>query len=433
MTPKELLEKRAKLISDARTIVDKADGESRELTAEERELFDKAYKEAGELKAQAEQINADAERRTVLETEETLLAESRGRQTETQRADAGAGHPAAEQRTIELRTSVCGDRRAIELAGETATEEYVKSFRRFLISGEHRALQQDDPVAGGFLSAPQRFQAELISGLDDDVFMRQISRVLPPLTSGESLGAPSLDADPSDPDWTTELAIGTEDTTMAFGKRELRPHPLAKLIKVSKTLIRRSTMSVDGIVRSRLGYKFAVVQENCFLNGTGAQQPLGIFTASDNGIPTTRDVAAGNLATEIRFDGLKECEYSLKAGYRRVASWIFHRDAVKQISKLKDGEGRYIWQPSIVLKDPDRILNIPVRESEYAPNTFEAGLYVGALGDFRYYWIVDALTLTMQVLLELYAATNQNGYIGRLEADGMPVLGEAFARVKMGA
>jgi len=190
-------------------------------------------------------------------------------------------------------------------------------------------------------------------------------------------------------------------------------------------------MGVDGIVRSRLGYKFAVVQDNAFLNGTGAQQPLGVFTASDNGIPTSRDVSTGNLATELRFDGLKECEYSIKAGYRRVASWIFHRDAVKMISKLKDGEGRYIWQPSVVVADPDRILDIPVRESEYAPNTFESGLYVGILGDFRFYWIIDALTLTIQVLLELYAATNQNGYIGRLEADGMPVLAEAFARVKL--
>lgn len=430
MTPKELLEKRAKLISDARTIVDKADEENRELSAEERELFDKAYNEAKDLKTQAEQLTADAERRTALETEETRLAESRGRQTQTQRSDAGSRQQAADQ-TIELRTSVCGDSRAIVLAGETATDEYARDFRRFLVSGEHRALQQDDPVAGGFLSAPQRFQAELIQALDNAVFMRQIARVLPPLTSGESLGAPSLDADPADPDWTVELGIGSEDSTMAFGKREMRPHPLAKLIKVSKTLLRRSTMSVDGIVRSRLGYKFGVTQENAFLNGTGAQQPLGIFTASDNGIPTSRDVSTGNTATEIRFDGLKECEYSLKGGYRRNASWIFHRDAVKQISKLKTGEGEYIWQPSIVLKDPDRILNIPVQESEYAPNTFTSALYVGALGDFRYYWIVDALTMTIQVLLELYAATNQNGYIGRLECDGMPVLGEAFARVKL--
>jgi HK97 family phage major capsid protein len=159
---------------------------------------------------------------------------------------------------------------------------------------------------------------------------------------------------------------------------------------------------------------------------------LGIFTASDNGIPTSRDVSTGNTATEIRFDGLKEAEYSLKSAYRRLAQWIFHRDAIKQISKLKDGEGRYIWQPSVQIGQPDRLLNMAINESEYAPNTFTTGCYVGILGDFRNYWIVDALTMTIQVLLELYAAKNQNGYISRAESDGMPVLGEAFSRVKLG-
>jgi hypothetical protein len=42
------------------------------------------------------------------------------------------------------------------------------------------------------------------------------------------------------------------------------------------------------------------------------------------------------------------------------------------------------------------------------------------------------MDISVQVLLELYAATHQNGYIARYEGDGMPVLGEAFARVKLG-
>ena len=39
--------------------------------------------------------------------------------------------------------------------------------------------------------------------------------------------------------------------------------------------------------------------------------------------------------------------------------------------------------------------------------------------------------MMIQRLNELYARTNQVGFIGRLETDGMPVLGEAFARVKL--
>jgi hypothetical protein len=37
--------------------------------------------------------------------------------------------------------------------------------------------------------------------------------------------------------------------------------------------------------------------------------------------------------------------------------------------------------------------------------------------------------MQVQVLQELYAATNQMGYICRKETDGQPVLEEAFARL----
>jgi HK97 family phage major capsid protein len=70
--------------------------------------------------------------------------------------------------------------------------------------------------------------------------------------------------------------------------------------------------------------------------------------------------------------------------------------------------------------------------SEYAPNTFSTGLYVGILGDFSQYWIVDSLSLEVQRLQELYATANQVGYIFRQESDGQPVLEEAFSRVKLG-
>jgi HK97 family phage major capsid protein len=105
---------------------------------------------------------------------------------------------------------------------------------------------------------------------------------------------------------------------------------------------------------------------------------------------------------------------------------------VQQLAKLKDGEGRYLWQESTAVGQPDRLQGFPVDISEYAPNTFTTGLYVGLLGDWKTgYMIVDALTLRFQRLVELYALTNQIGIIGRLESDGMPVLEEAFVRVKL--
>lgn len=435
MLAKDMLQERAGLVTQARAILDTAEKEKRDCTAEERENFDN-------LMQRADQLKADADRATRLETVESSMEELRtleppagdepgqGTQQPQGQGTLPQGDGRTQPQVVELRSSVAGDARSVVLQGPTGQPDYEASFRSYLLTAQVRALQQDSDEAGGY-TVPQRFMAELIRALDNLLFMRRIARVLPPLTRADSLGVPSLDNDPADADWTVELGTGGEDSTMSFGKREMKLYPLGKRLKVSKTLVRNSAINIDALVRDRLAYKFAVPEENAYLNGTGAMQPLGVFTASNDGISTSRDVSTGNTTTEIRFDGLIEALYSLPAQYRRNLNWIFHRDGVKQIRKLKDGDGRYIWQPSVTAGEPDRILNWPVYESEYAPNTFTAGLYVGVLGNFQYYWIADALSMSIQVLMELYAEANQVGYIGRKETDGMPVLEAAFARVKL--
>ncbi|MCK9600692.1 MAG: phage major capsid protein, partial [Sphaerochaeta sp.] len=100
------------------------------------------------------------------------------------------------------------------------------------------------------------------------------------------------------------------------------------------------------------------------------------------------------------------------------------------IRKLKTGDGDYLWKAGLSDR-PDTILEIPFVMSEYAPSTFTSGSYVGIIGDFSYYWIADALSMTIQRLVEIAARTNQTEFIGRLETDGMPMLADAFRRVTL--
>ena len=102
-----------------------------------------------------------------------------------------------------------------------------------------------------------------------------------------------------------------------------------------------------------------------------------------------------------------------------------------EVAKLVDSNGQYLWRESVRAGEPDRLLNLPVFMDEFVPNTFTTGLYVGMLGDFSHYWIADDLDMAIQRLSELYAETNQTGFIGRLESDGMPVTEEAFVRVTL--
>lgn len=395
-----LLEQRAKAIHDARELVNKVEAEGRDMTAEEEARFDAFHADAEKISKRVKQMEKQ-------EAEERSLEGVR---------------------TVALRPE-------IDEAEDTDEVRVADGYTRWLRSGEmtreFRALQADVDISGGYLLPPEQWVDTLIKAVDNQVFMRGLATTYT-VPTADSLGAPSLDNDPADPAWTSELNIGTEDSTMSFGKRDLHPHPLAKFIKVSRELLRRMP-GVEGLVRDRLAYKFAVTLEAAYMEGTGANQPLGVFTASANGINTDRDVSTGNTATAIKFDGLKEAKYTLKQQYRRNARWLFHRDAVKMIAKLKDGEGNYLWQPSVRMGEPDMLMSLPVIESEYVPNTFTTGLYVGAIADFSHYWIADAHQMEMQRLNELYAANNQVGFIGRFNTDGMPVLSEAFVRVTLGS
>jgi HK97 family phage major capsid protein len=293
---------------------------------------------------------------------------------------------------------------------------------------EFRALQADSDTQGGY-TVPKEFTSGLIQAVDDILYIRQLATKFQ--ITGESLGMVSLDTDPDDADWTKEIATGGEDSSMAFGKRELTPHPLAKLIKISQKLMRASGLSIVQLVTERIAYKQALPQEVAFMTGSGAGQPLGLFTASAQGISTGRDVSTGNTNTAITFDGLIEALYSLKSQYMAKATGLFHRTAIKNIRKLKDGESRYLWEPATRAGDPATILGRPFIMSENVPNTFTTGLYVGMWADFSFYHIADALAMEVQRLNELYARTNQVGLITRSETDAMPVIEEAFARVTL--
>lgn len=404
---REMRQKRAQLITQARAILDAAGEEDRGLTEEEQQQWDAIMDDVGKMTEQ-------------IEREERQLELEQGLQE-----PADPSH----------RPDPDGGEQEERIA--TFQREQRALIHQFLRNPEApnriqlRALQADADIYGGYLVTPVQFVQDLIQAVDNAVYIRQWATTHQVATAA-SLGVPSLDNDPADPAWTSELAIGSEDSTMSFGNRELYPHPLAKYIKVSRKLL-RMVPEVDGLVRDRLAYKFAVVMENAYLNGSGSNQPLGMFTASNDGIGTARDVSTGNTDTEIRFDGLIEAKYTLKPQYWPKARWLFHRDGVKQVAKLKDGEGQYIWRESVRVGEPDRILGAPTFMSEYAPNTFTASQYVGLFGDFSFYWIADALDMDMQRLDELYAATNQVGFVGRMESDGMPVLAEAFVRVKLSA
>jgi HK97 family phage major capsid protein len=398
----EMRQERASLWEQAKALNETTLAENRDFTALEQEQYDK-------LTAKMDSLRGQIDRTEKIMNEGQFLSTS-------------AQEP--------IRTEPTGK------INQRNTNEYRAAFERFILNGpsalshaEVKAMQADSDQDGGYWVMPQQMSEGLIKDVDDAVIVRQLSTGRT-ITQAKSLGVVTLAEDLDDAEWTTELKTGSRDD-LKLGQRELRPHPAAKRVRISNTLLRLTAGGAESVVRERLAYKHAITAEKAYMTGDGNQKPLGLFTASDKGIPTSRDVSDGNTATGIKFDGLINSLYSLKSAYQLRSSWLFHRDATKDIRKLKDGEGQYLWQPSVIAGEPDLLLGRPFYMSEFAPNTFTSGQYVGIIGDFSYYWYVDALDIQIQRLVELYAETNETGFISRWEGDAMPILGNAFSRVKL--
>ncbi len=420
MNLKEMREKRARLLAEARQILDHAESEKRSVNDDESTRYDALIAEMNGLSAQIEQAERAQERRGQLEDLERNYGQAGGR---SPRPEPG------EQRS--------------QSADVREAPEYLTAYRSYLRGGipglaardyqllqsvaEKRGLQMDNDIKGGFLS-PMTMLNRLIKGVDDQVYIRQFGTANQSTTS---LGAPSIDADPADADWTSEIGNTTEDDTMTFGLRELDLFDCVKLVLISRKLL-RARPDVENLVIDRIRYKFAITREKGYMTGNGVNKPLGLFTASNFGISTGRDVSTGNTQTAMTADGLLEAKYTLKGAYWARAKWMFHRDGVKQLAKLKDGEGQYMWKDDgIRAGEPPTFSSIPVLMSEYVPNTFTAGLYTGLIGDLSYYWYNDSTDLEIQILNELYAKTRQVGIMASWPGDGLPVLEEAFVRVKL--
>jgi len=428
MTSVELREKRATIINEARDKWNEAEAREGGPTAEDKLAFDAAMDGADALLERAKRME----------------------RIETAESDLDAAIP----RTSEPLHTETRDRRVGELATKESGQQKLAAWRHWLRTGEvrselrpeqgraaeHRDTIISTPAKGGFLITPVQISDDIVRIIMDTVFIRRLCQAagsITTVTDAQKLGIRKLVTDMADANWTTEVQAVTEDTTMAFDRRDLEPQLCTKLAKASiRTLLLSN--DAESIINQELGYKFGVTEEKAFLTGNGTGQPLGVFTASASGISTARDVAAAT-ATTFTADNLIDMKYSLKQGYQQdpATAWVVSRTFVKLARKLKVASTtggnalEYIWQPGITGGAPDRILDIPYYMSEYAPATFTTGLYVAVLGCFRFYRIAQVAEMMIQRLVELYSGTNEVGFIGRRWADGAPILEEAFSRLKL--
>lgn len=307
-----------------------------------------------------------------------------------------------------------------------ATNAYCNAFwtnlRNKSIKHEvYDALQVGADSEGGYL-APDEYQRTLIDALQEQNIFRPLANVIQTDSGERKIPVVASHGTAS---WMDEEAAYTESDD-AFGQVSIGAFKLGTMIKVSEELLRDSVFDLPSYIAKEFARRIGAAEEEAFLTGNGAGRPTGLLNAT--GGAETGVTAA--LATEITFDEVMDLFYSLRAPYRKNAVFVMNDSTVKALRKLKNGNGDYIWQPSVKAGTPDTILNRPVYTSAYMPELAKSKKPI-LFGDMGYYWIADRQGRSFKRLNELFAATGQVGFMASERVDGKLILPEAVKTLVM--
>lgn len=311
---------------------------------------------------------------------------------------------------------------------DRASDEYKRAFwnaMRSKAAGYEvlNALQVGTDSEGGYL-VPDEFERTLVEALQEENIFRTMAKIIQTASGDRKIPVVASKGTAS---WVDEEGAIPESDD-AFGQVSIGAYKLATMIKVSEELLNDSVFNLESYIAREFARRIGAKEEESFLIGDGTGKPTGIFNSTGG---AELGVTAAS-ATAITVDEIMDLFYSLKSPYRKNAVFVMNDSTVKAIRKLKDGNGQYLWQPSITAGQPDTILNRPVKTSAYVP-AIAAGAKTIAFGDFGYYWVADRQGRSFQRLNELYAATGQVGFKATQRVDGKLVLPEAIKVLQMKA
>lgn len=370
----ELRKERAKLLHDARQIVESAEGEKRSMRADENENYDKLMSAMDDMEKRIEALEK-------VEQREDDMAESKSKRDDDEARDDdsdgedrdGDEEERDDEEQCSKRHRSVWDRPEKRNGRKVADAQYRRGFKNWLTTGRHTPEFRDAVLgtdsAGGYFALPTELSKQMVISLNNLTFFRELCTI-ETVTNAASLGVRQMTTQPSDAAWTGEITQVTPDSSMVLARRDLYPQILTKLVNISIRLL-QAAPDAESIVLDRLNYKIAIASENGFLNGSGSGQPLGVFTASSNGVPTSQDVVSSvSLSKMFTADDLISALYNIPQQYQQSEkfAWIMHRSVVGVVRKLKDSMGQYLLQTGIAANRGDLLLGFPLKQSEYAPS-----------------------------------------------------------------
>ena len=342
---KTQIEERARAWEEAKALLDGAAAEKRELTAEESEKFTR--------------INDDLDRRAQV-VKDFMAAEAR----EAEIRAAVAGRP--EARPTE-------DRKV-----DTTDADQIRALAR----GEIRSFEFRDVVKSATgAPVPTSFYGQVIEKARYTGPMLETSTILN-TASGENLQIPRTNAystagleaeaatiDESDPTFSAFVTLGA--------------YKYAFLTQVSLEMLEDAGVDILGYLSTNVGQALGYSVNSVLTTGDGSSKPLGIVPAATVGV-----TGATGVAGAFSYDNLVDLVYSTDAAVRRMPGFgiMGGSSSMANLRKLQDGAGFYVWQPSLQLGQPDRVLGYNVYENPHV-----AAVATGAksliAGDLKSYMV----------------------------------------------
>ena len=271
--------------------------------------------------------------------------------------------------------------------GEIETKGFVDGYLRRGRDAELKSINDGSAATGGFL-VPTEMDAKIAERLLRISPIRKIAQIVQTSTADYrkliSLGGTTSG-------WVSEMAARPETGEPAFAEivppsGELYANPSA-----TQHMLDDPAFDLEGWLASQISAEFARAEGAAFVNGTGSGQPAGFLAAPTSAAPdgsrtfgTLQYVPSGDASGfDIQPDmHLIDIVMALNPGHRQGACWLMNAGTIAAVRKLKDGDGSFLWQGSLLDGQPDRLLGYPVYEAADMPSV-AAGTCPIAFGNFH--------------------------------------------------
>ena len=308
--------------NEAKSILDKAAAEKRDLTAEESQTYERISQELDERANTIAKLREDEARELRLDAATREIADQ---------ARPVAQAPVADDAAI-LRSLVTGEKRG-------------HSFER----RDVLKTSTGSPV-------PTSFYDQVIMKARLVAPVLQTSTVLN-TAGGENLQIPSLSTYSVGTINAEGAAMGESDPAFnAFVT--LGAYKYSFLTQVSEELLTDSGVDFLGFLADQVGNALGFAVGSALTVGTGTVEPKGIVTASAVG-------GTAGTATAFTADNLIDLLYSLDGAARNLpgVGWMMNGKSIGAVRKLKDTAGNYVFAPSLSVDSPDMLLGKPIYEN----------------------------------------------------------------------